>query len=226
MFNTKAFFFATAILISFFSTAQNNSLSDTPRLVVYGEASVKADADVITCWLNIYDNNISYDYSIPYDDKKFKKDQQAYIERLGVKDYMSNPTYANLKSYVGSGPFELKFSSKSQYEAVQKKIQDNYNESMSVSMDIAKTEISDTKRKQLYDQTLDQAVADAASKAQKMAASLKATIGTPVYIEEMRNDSYSVYPPLSASYDYDYGYGNTDMQVTISSRVQLQYLIK
>lgn len=224
MFNPKTFLFATAILVSTFSIAQTNSLSDTPRLVVYGAASVKADADVITCWLNIYDNNVSYDYTIPYDDKKFKKDQQAYMERLGVKDFMTNPTYANLKGYTGSGPFELKFSSKAQYEAIQKKIQDNYNESMSVSMDIAKTEISDAKRKQLYEQTLDQAIADGASKAQRMAASLKATIGTPIYIAE-ENIGLSVVPGYGA-YDYDYGYGNTDMQVTISSTVQLQYLIK
>lgn len=225
MFNPKTFFFAAAILVSTISTAQNTALSDTPRLIVYGEASVKADADLITCWLNIYDNTMTYDYTIPYDDKKFKKDQLAFIERLGVKDYMSNPTFANLKSYTGTGPFELKFSNKSQYDAVMKKIQDNYNESISVSMDVYKTEVSDAKRKQLYEQTLDQAIADAASKAQKMATSLKAAIGTPVYIEEVSGDSSTLYPPLSA-YDYDYGYGNTDMQVTIKSKVQLQYLIK
>lgn len=224
MFTLKSLVASFLFLIPIISFSQNTPLSDTPRLVVYGEASVKADADVITCWLNIYDNNVSYDYTIPYDDKKFKKDQQAYIERLGVKEFMSNPTYANLKGYTGSGPFELKFSSKAQYEAIQKKIQDNYNESMSVSMDIAKTEISDTKRKQLYEQTLDQAIADAASKAQRMAASLKATIGTPIYIAE-ENIGLSVVPGYGA-YDYDYGYGNTDMQVTIISRVQLQYLIK
>ncbi len=223
MYTKNISFAVVALMTSFPSFAQTNSLSDTPRLIVYGEASIKADADVITCWLNIYDNTYTYDYTQPYDDKKFKKDQQSFIERLGVKDYMSNPTFANLKSYTGTGPFELKFSNKSQYDAVMKKIQDNYNESISVSMDVYKTEVSDAKRKQLYEQTLDQAIADAASKAQKMATSLKATIGTPVYIEEVMGDS--AYPALSA-YDYDYGYGSTDMQVTIKSKVQLQYLIK
>jgi len=224
MFRVKTCLLSIAIMVSTSLISQNQVLSDTPRLVVYGEASVKADADVITCGLNIYDNSYTYDYTQPYDDKKLKKDQQSMIERLGVKEFMTNPTYANLKGYNGTGPFEVRFNNKSQYDAVMKKIQDNYSESISVSMDIYKTEVSDAKRKQLYLQTLDQAIVDGASKAQKMATSLKATIGTPVYVEEM-NITQAVAPGLGV-YDYDYGYGNVDMQVTIKSTVQLQYLIK
>ncbi len=218
--------FLTTILMcfAFMSLSQSLPLSDTPRLVVYGDASVKTTPDLIQCWLNIYETSTDYDYTQPYDDTKLKKSQQNFIERTGLTQYLTNPKAANFKSYTGTGPYELTFTSREQFEAAQKKIDANYSETLSVSLEVFKTEISAEKNKQLYNQTLEQAIQDAIAKAQKISGSLKVNLGKPVFIEEV-----SIPMPATYSNDYIYGYDysgyNTNLEISVSSRVQLQYLI-
>ena len=218
----KILLFVSALTITVaIGNAQSASIYETSRIMVFGDANTQVEADAITCWLNIYDNTASYDYSVPYDAKKAKQQQITIIDNLGCKDQMTNPTYASLRSYTGAGPYELKFKSKAEYEAVLARVWSSSSEMISVTMDIANTSISAEKRKQLTDQMLDKALADAKSKGERIAKSLGIIIGTPLYVEEMSTAPYT-----------DYGYGgeyenyNVSMMVNVSARVQIQYEIK
>lgn len=202
--------------------AQSGSIYEIPRVVVYGENTIEVEAESVSCWLNIVDNSLIYDYSgsDTYDPKRWKIKQQTMLDQLGVKDYMVNPTYAGLKGYLGSGPYELKFTTKAQYESVLAKVQTASNEETAVYMEISKTDISAEKRKAITNQTVDAAIADAKAKAERLTKGLGAILGSPILIEEIASPNY-----------YDYGaeaYGEIPggFLIKITSRVQVQFELK
>ncbi len=216
--------FTAAMLCSFFSNAQIGNIYEMPRVLVNGEASTKVEADVIYGWLNIYDNNISYDYTIPYDDKAFKKKQQEIIDRTGLKAAMVSPSYAALAAGTATGPFQVKFKSKAEFEAAQAKAMKENGENYAVSLEFSTADVSDEKRKSITNDMLDKAIVDAKAKADKLSKGLGATLGRVLYIEEVK-DYYA-----APAYDYGYGEGsylsNMDMMVTITAKVQVQYELK
>jgi len=202
--------------------AQIESIYEIPRVVVFGESTIEVEAESVSCWLNIVDNRLVYDYSATenYDSKRFKIKQQSIIDQLGVKDYMVNPTYAGLNGYLGSGPYEVKFTSRVQYETVLAKVQSSSTEETSVYMEVNKTDISAEKRKNITNQTVDAAIADAKSKAERLTKGLASILGPPLLIEEVASPNY-----------YDYGsemYGVTSggFLIKITFRVQVQFELK
>lgn len=214
--------FAALVMFTTALKAQESNIYNLPRVMVNGEATKKVEADIIYGWLNIYDLNYNYDYTVPYDDKAFKKKQLELIDKLGVKDMMVSPGYDALKAGTATSPFQLKFTSKSQFTAMQAKAATLSTEFYSVALDYGSSEISDDKRKTIMDQLLDAAMADAKSKAEKLAKGLGGILGKPLYIEEIRD-----------YYGGGYGYGegmegmyNADMMVTITARVSVQFELK
>lgn len=191
---------------------------DIPRMMVYGEASIQVEADAINAYLNIYDN-LNYDYSQPTDPKTTQSKQIALIERLGCKEYMITPRYVDMKTYMGAGPFELRFPTREKFEEFRGKAMMNNSEEMTVTLDYASSDLSAEKRKNLKSQMLDQALLDAKAKAEKMAKSLGVLIGLPLYVEEIMD-----YPSYGGEGDM-YGY-NPNMMVIVSSKVQIQYELK
>lgn len=215
----RSFSFLSLFLTCTFCDAQTPSVQDTPRIMVYGEATIEVDADVILGYLNVYDNSMSYDYSAPYDAKKVLSNQIDVISKLGCKDFMINPKYDDLKNYAGAGPFELRFTSKEQFESIRQKAMMNTSEMTVITLDYHLSSISAEKRKQLEGQTLDQALVDAKSKGERMAKSLGVTIGTPLYVEEIQ--SYDGH-----GYEGQYfGIEGQNMKVIVISKVQVQYQI-
>lgn len=198
--------------------AQVTSMYDIPRMMVYGEASIQVEADAINAYLNIYDN-LSYDYSQPIDPKMTQAKQIAIIERLGCKEYMITPRYVDMKSYMGSGPFELRFPTREKFEEFRGKAMMNNSEELTVTLDYASSDLSAEKRKTLKAQMLDLALTDAKAKGEKMAKSLGVLIGLPLYVEEILE--YSAYTSEGDMYGY-----NPNMMVTVSSKVQIQYELK
>ncbi|MFM9984202.1 MAG: SIMPL domain-containing protein [Flavobacteriales bacterium] len=216
--------FAGAMVLTTALRAQESNIYNLPRVVVNGEASKKVEADIIYGWLNIYDNNFNYDYTVPYDDKAFKKKQLEMVDKLGVKDMMVNPSYESLKAGTATSPFQLKFTSKTQFAAMQAKAAALGTEFYTVSLDFASVEISDEKRKTITDQLLDIAMVDAKSKAEKLAKGLGGVLGKPLYIEEIKD-----YYGGGGMYDYSgetTGMYNADMMVTITARVSVQFELK
>ncbi len=211
--------FSLLILITSQIQAQVTSVYDTPRMMVYGEASVQVEADAIIAYLNIYDNTVNYDYTQPYDPKTTQSKQIALIERLGCKDYMTTPRYTDLKTYIGSGPFELRFPDREKFEAMRGKAALNNSEEMTVSIEYASSDVSPDKRKQLKSQMLDLALQDAKAKGDRMAKSLGVILGLPLYVEEVMD--YNTYGAEGDMYGY-----SPNMMVTVSSKVQIQYELK
>ena len=199
--------------------AQVTSVYDTPRMMVYGEASIQVEADAIIAYLNIYDNTVNYDYTQAFDPKATQSKQIALIERLGCKDYMTSPRYTDLKTYVGSGPFELRFPDREKFEAMRGKAVLNNTEETTVSIEYASSDVSAATRKQLKSQMLDLALQDAKAKGDRMAKSLGVILGLPLYVEEVMD--YNAYGAESEMYGY-----NSSMMVTVSSKVQIQYELK
>jgi uncharacterized protein YggE len=214
---------AAVILVSLSANAQNTG-SHPPIVVVTGESSLTTDADVITCTLDIYDYSFLEDYSgASYMDETVLRNQQLkIIDKIEVKNYMTSPTYDYFKNNNVLGPFELKFTSKEQYDKVMKAISDYKDSSLSISLAVYKTEISDTKRKQIYNQCLQQAVTEAAIKAQSLATGMKGSLGSPVRIEEILQSA----DPYSSSYLYDYSFGDNAMKVNVKAQVRIEYTLQ
>lgn len=214
---------ACCILLAAKVNAQGVNIYEMPRVLVTGEAVNKVEADVIYGWLNIYDNMYSYDYTVPYDDKAFRKKQQEIIERMGLKDALVSPGWSSVVAGTAAGPYQVKFSSRSQFEAAQSKAAAQSSEAVSVSLEFASSDVSAEKRKTITSQLLDQAIQDAKAKAEKLAKGLGGMLGKPIYIEEIR-DYYA-----GPAYDYGMEGGYmpvNDMMVTITARVQVQYELK
>jgi predicted secreted protein len=217
--NALTCFLFFTVLFTTQMQAQTLGVLDTPRILTYGEATQEVPADMITASLNIYD--INYDYTAPYDAKRMLNNQIAIIERLGCKEFMTNPKYKDLSSYVGGGPFELKFTSKEQFEQMRNKAAAMATEETAVSLDYMMSEISPAKRKQIKDQLLDQALADAKSRAEKIAKGLAVILGGVLVAEEIMD-----YTTYGGGYDPEgYGMYNTNMTVVVTSKVQIQYAI-
>ncbi len=211
--------FSLLLLITSQLFAQVTSVYDTPRMMVYGEASIQVEADAIIAYLNIYDNALNYDYTQPFDPKTTQSKQIALIERLDCKEYMTAPRYTDLKTYIGTGPFELRFPDRAKFEELRGKAALNNSEEMTVSIEYASSDISSEKRKQLKSQMLDLALQDAKAKGDRMAKSLGVILGLPLYVEEVMD--YSTYGSDSEMYGY-----SPTMMVTVSSKVQIQYELK
>ncbi len=207
-----------ALVITINSNAQSSSIYETPRILVYGESSVQVEPEIIMAYLNIYDNAVAYDYTIPYDAKKSAAKMINAIDKLNCREFLVNPTSAELKNYVGSGPFEMRFTTKEQFEMVRGKAAMNSTEELSMSLDYSTCSISNEKRAQLKNQMLDQALVDAKAKAERMAKGLGVLIGSPIYVEEVSD--YGGY-----AYDSEYAEG-VAMKVMITAKVQIQYQLK
>jgi hypothetical protein len=223
MHKTSVLAFSIFIFIAQSISAQTPSIYEIPRLTVYGEGLVETPADVIICYLNIYDNSAVYDYEQPYDFKKVVTQHMLILDKLGCKDVMSNPRYDQMRNYTGSGPYELKFSSQQQYEEMMNKVMINSNESMTVTLEYGSSLVSDSKRKQLEDQALEKALMDAKNKATKMSGILGVTIGTPVLVEEI--DQYGGGYGYDGGTEYYSGVSGANMNVKITAKVQIQYQI-
>lgn len=208
--------FALAITVN--SNAQSSSIYETPRILVYGESSVQVEPEVIVAYLNIYDNAVAYDNTVPYDAKKSAAKMINAMDKMNCREFLVSPTSAELKNYVGSGPFEMRFTTKEQFEMVRGKAAMNSTEELSMSLDYSTCSISNEKRAQLKNQMLDQALADAKAKADRMAKGLGVVLGTPIYVEEVNE---------YGGYAYDTGYAESvSMKVTVTARVQIQYQLK
>lgn len=218
--STLVLAFVMSVKLTF---AQTSSIYETPRVVVYGESTIEVEAESVSCWLNIVDNSLMYDYSgnDTYDPKRWKIKQQTIIDQLGVKDYMVNPTYAGLSGYIGSGPFELKFNSRAQYETALAKVQSASGEDTAVYMEIGKTDVSPEKRKMITNQTVDAAIADAKAKAERLCKGLGAILGAPIFIEDVSAQNYYDYATDLYGEVYSGGF-----QIKITSRVQVQFELK
>lgn len=200
-----------------FAQTPAQSIYDTPRMVVSGEASSTVDADNISCWLNITDNNMyEADYA-NYDESKFRKIQSDLIDKLGCRQYLVNPGQLNM----GTGPFELRFPAVTQYQAVLQKVPQYNTEVTAVYLEVISATVSPDKSKKLSSQLLMEAIADAKAKAESMAKAMGVVLGSPIFVEEI-----SSYPYAAEGYGGDY-YGSTDvLKVTITSRIQVQYELK
>jgi uncharacterized protein YggE len=214
IFGTFCLSIMTALL---FAQTPAQSLYDTPRMVVSGEASTTIDADNITCWLNITDNNMyEVDYA-NYDEGKFKKIQSDLIDKLGCRQNLTSPAQLNL----GMGPFSLQFTSLAQYQAVLQKVPQYNTEVTAVYLEVISATVTSDKSKKLSSQMIIEAIADAKAKAESMAKAMGVVLGTPLFVEEVAS-----YPYGEESYSGEY-YGSSDvLKVTITSRIQVQYELK
>src|SRR5687767_12001225 len=100
--NLNSLLIASLMTFSITASSQVGNIYEMPRVMVQGEASTRIEADVIYAWLNIYDNNYNYDYTVPYDDKAFRKKQQEIVDKIGLKDALVSPTYAALSGGTAS----------------------------------------------------------------------------------------------------------------------------
>lgn len=216
------FILTTAVFFVFLQNqaqAQTNTAPMVPHMAVYGESSIEVDADRVTCYLNIYDNTASYDYTEPYDDKLFTSKQMLLIDKLGCREFMTNPKSESLKTYTGAGPYELKFNNAAQYEAILAKVQTNSSDEMTVSLDYVSSEISDDKRKKIQSDMLDLALTEAKIKAERMAKSLSVQLGLPLSVDEM--DTVNLYGFESEMYS-----GYSGMKVKVRAKVLVSYELK
>lgn len=211
-------------LVQLSSMAQGMGINPTPRLSVTGNASTQAKADVIYGWLSIYDLAAEYADGREYDYKYFQKKQLEIMERIGVKNGLVNPNYLAIQSGNYPGPFQVKFNSKAEFEAVQIKAMAECNDNFSVSLEFGSAEISIEKRKLLTAQMLDEAIIDAKSKAERMAKSLGVTLGKAIYIEEAQNNFNTEYALMAMDFEANHNAG--DMTVLITAQVQIQFEIK
>ena len=221
----NAILFLALMCTGIIGHTQLGNIYEMPRVMVNGEATIKVEADVIYAWLNINDNMVTYDYTTPYDDKAFKKKQQEIIDRTGLKNALVSPSYVAIASGAATSPFQLKFNSKAEFEAAQLKALKENGENYTVTLDFASAEISMEKRKTITNQMLDQAIIDARAKAERLVKGLGTSLGKVLYIEEIA-DYYA-----QGTYDYGYGEGGynigaSDMMVSISAKVQVQYELK
>lgn len=206
---------AIALLENVKTQAQIGTFSTSPRIIVYGEATKEVEPDVIVAYLNIYDAN----YDVSYDPKRLQNLQQITIDRIGCGKYMTNPTYAGLKSYTGTGGFELRFKSRAEFDETVNKCMNASTEEVTVSLDYSFAEISDVKKQQIKDQLLDLAIADGKKRADKLATGTGVRLGGVIYAEEI---------PDYGAYAYDgEGYGNylNAFSVKVVVKVQLHYEI-
>jgi hypothetical protein len=200
-----------------FAQTPAQSIYDTPRMVVNGEASTTVDADNISCWLNISDNNMyEMDYA-NYDEIKFKKVQSDLIDKLGCRQNLVSPSQLS----IGTGPFELRFTSLVQYQAVLQKVPQYNTEVTGVYMDVISATVSPEKSKKFSSQMLMEAIADAKAKAESMAKAMGVVLGTPIFVEEVAS-----YPYAAEAYGGEYMGSSDVLKVTVTSRIQVQYELK
>ncbi len=202
------------------NTQAQTVVSDVPRIVVLGEHTIQADPDSYFAMLYIEDNSgMNYEPSPTHMFKLFKARQQKIIDQLNIKEFMVKPTYDALKSYNGTGPFELKIGSNAQLELIKTKALALSGDETSVYLDAIQPLISDERRANISAQAMDKAIAQAKQKAERMAKSLGMTVGGPMVVEE--------YPDY-VGYEYEpYGYmQGSNTTVPISSKVHIQFELK
>lgn len=184
--------------------------NQSPRVVAYGEASRDIEADAIVAYLNVWDATYS-----ETDPQKMLSMQRLKIDQLGLRNYMTNPTYDGLKASPAGTPIELRFPSKSTYEDALYRASGSSDENVAVSIDFSYADVSAQKRQQAMDGLIEEAVGHAKRQADKIASASGVKLGSIVYVEELPN--YNVY-----GYN-DEGYGAYPGQynVRISCKIQL-----
>lgn len=205
------------IFSSHFSSAQGASENGfTPRLVVYGEASNKIQADVIVAYFNVYETN----YELEYDPRRIQNLQQLKIDQLGLKRYMSNPTYEGLRSAPPGTPIEMKFTSPEVYTEMMMKASEASDDQVTVSLDFAYSQVSEMKKQTAKDLLINEAMKNAKEQADKLASAAAVRLGNIIYIEEMPD--YNVYNYSDEGYTL--GMGLYDVMVYVKLQIQYEIL--
>lgn len=207
-------FIAIMALSSLNIKSQSSLIGDpTPRLAAYGDAWKDLEADVIVAYLNVWDASYS-----EMDPLKLQNMQRMKIDQIGLRNYMSNPTYEGLKTAPMGSAIELKFPSKASYEEAMTKASSASDENVVVSIDFSFADVSPLRKQQALDGLITEAVGNAKKQAEKMANASGVRLGSIIYVEEMPN--YNVY-----GYN-DEGYGGySGYSVRVSTRILLHYEI-